>query len=281
MTAILITGAARGIGHELVVRALARGDTVFAAVRKLEDAAKFPASPGLNVVRMDVSDSESVEQGFAEVDRLLAGRSLDAVINVAGISLPGAIELAPVSDFEQTLNTNTLGSLRMVRAAIPRLRGHGGRMIFVTSLWGRAAGGLLSSYCASKHAIEAIADVARRETAGMNMHVIVAQPGVVKTTMLTGQASEAEALLGRMSPEQKRLYGAYYQRYSKLTSGATGSAITTAKAAENIERALFAKKPRTRYQFGIDSKIICFLNWLLPDRWMDGLMNASLNHKPL
>ena len=281
MLSILITGAARGIGHELVQRALARGDLVFATVRKPADAERFPATQNLKVILMDVADSASVEQGFAEIDRLLQGRQLDAVINAAAISLPGALELAPISEFEQTLNTNAVGSARIARAAIPRLRGHGGRLIFVTSLWGRAAGGLLASYCASKHAIEAIADVARRETAGMNLHVVVCQPGVVMTKMLTGQAADIEALLAKMTPAQKDVYGVYYQRYAKLTSSATGSAITTAKAAENIERALFAKRPRTRYQFGIDSKLVCFLAWLLPDRWMDAMMNASLNRKPL
>lgn len=281
MSSIVITGAARGIGHELVKRAVERGDTVFAGVRKPGDAARFAAAPNLHVVQLDVSDSASVDSAFAEIDRVLAGHPLDAVVNAAGISLPNAIELAPVSEFEQTFNTNTIGSLRMLKAALPRLRGHGGRFVFVTSLWGRASGGLLASYCASKHAIESIADVARRETAMQNVHIIVAQPGVVITDMLTGQADTIESKLPGMSAELRPHYEAMYKRYAKLTSGAVGSAITTAKACENIEKALSARKPRTRYQFGIDSKLVVFLSWLLPDRWMDAMMNMSVNNKPL
>jgi hypothetical protein len=66
-----------------------------------------------------------------------------------------------------------------------------------------------------------------------------------------------------------------------LTGAAGGTAITTARCAADIERALDARRPRTRYRIGRDAKVVCFLNWLLPDRWMDGLMGLSLNRKPL
>jgi NAD(P)-dependent dehydrogenase (short-subunit alcohol dehydrogenase family) len=281
MSTILITGAARGIGHRLVERALARGDTVFAAVRKVADAARFTSSPNLHVVVMDVSDSASVEQGFQEVDRRLAGQPLNAVINSAAITAPGVIELMPVDDFTRILNTNALGSLRVMKAALPRLRGHGGRLILLTSLWGRASGALLGAYCASKHAIESLADVARRETAGMDLHVIVVEPGVVRTDMLETQDGETTALIAQMSPQQAALYEPLYRRYAKLVGGATGGAITGEQAAAGIERALFDRRPRTRYRVGRDARLMCWLAWLLPDRWMDALMGLALNRKPL
>jgi NAD(P)-dependent dehydrogenase (short-subunit alcohol dehydrogenase family) len=145
MPAVLITGAARGIGHELAVRALARGDTVFAVVRKEADRSRFAAKSNLHVVLMDVADTASVENGFAEVDRLLGSQPLDAIVHAAAIAKPNAIEIAPVEEFEETLNTNTLGSLRILKAAIPRLRGHNGRLVLVTSLWGRASGAMVGS----------------------------------------------------------------------------------------------------------------------------------------
>jgi NAD(P)-dependent dehydrogenase (short-subunit alcohol dehydrogenase family) len=278
---ILITGAARGIGRELVRRAVARNDRVFAVVRKEADRARFEAAPNLQVVLMDVAVSASVAAGFAEVDRLLAGQPLDAIVHAAAISRPSAIEIAPVEEFEQILNTNTLGSLRVLKAAIPRLRGHGGRLILVTSLWGKASGALLGAYCASKHAIESLADTARRETAGMNLHVILAEPGVVLTDMLSTQAPEVEALIQRMTAQEHSLYESLYRRYAKLTSAAGGTAITSARCAADIEIALNARRPRTRYRIGRDAKVVCILNWLLPDRWMDSLMGLTLNRKPL
>jgi NAD(P)-dependent dehydrogenase (short-subunit alcohol dehydrogenase family) len=278
---LLITGAARGIGRELAERAIARGDLVFAVVRKEADRARFAAAANLHTVLMDVAASDSVAAGFAEVDRLLEGRPLDAIIHSAAISRPGAIEIAATSEFEEILNTNTLGSLRILKAAIPRLRGHGGRLILITSLWGKASGALLGAYCASKHAIESLADTARRETSGMNLHVILVEPGVVLTDMLRTQAPEVEALIPRMTDEQRSWYESLYRRYAKLTGGAGGTAITAADCAAGIEKALFHRRPRTRYRVGRDAKLVCFLTWLLPDRWMDGLMSLSLNRKPL
>lgn len=281
MPTILITGAARGIGHELAQRAIARGDTVFAAVRKEADRARFAVAPNLHVVLMDLAVTESVDAGFARVDRLLDGRPLDAIVNAAAISRPGAVEIAPVAEFEEILNTNTLGSLRILKAAIPRLRGHGGRLVLVTSLWGKASGALLGAYCASKHAIESLADTARRETAGMQLHVILVEPGVVLTDMLSTQAPEVESSLPRMSAQQRSLYESLYRRYAKLTGAAGRGAISAARCAAGIERALFASRPRTRYRVGRDAKVVCLLTWLLPDRWMDSLMGLSLNRKPL
>jgi NAD(P)-dependent dehydrogenase (short-subunit alcohol dehydrogenase family) len=281
MSTILITGAARGIGRELAMRAAARGDMVFAVVRKQSDRARFAPQANLHVVLMDVADTQSVEDAFLEVDRLLAGRPLDAIINAAAISRPSVIEIATVAEFEQTLNTNALGSLRVMKAAIPRLRGHAGRLLLLTSLWGKTSGALLGAYCASKHAIESLADTARRETTGMNLHIILIEPGVVRTEMLSTQPVETEALIRQMSPIQASLYGTLYQRYSKLTGNAGGAALSTTQCAEQIEKALFARRPRTRYRVGRDAKIVCFLAWLLPDRWMDSLMGLSLNRKPM
>ena len=281
MPALLVTGSARGIGHELVQRAVARGDTVFAAVRKAADVAKFAPAPNLHVVVIDVADSASVTAGFAEVDRLLAGKPLHAVINAAAIAPTGAVELTSVDEFEHTLNTNMMGSVRMLKAALPRLRGHDGRLILVTSLWGRASGAMVGAYSATKHAIESLADSTRRETMGMNLHVVVIEPGVVKTQMYTNQIADTEKLMTAMSATERSLYGAMYQRFCKVVAGANGTAITASQAAMGIEKAVFARRPKTRYRVGIDSKLVCFLNWLLPDRWMDAVMGASLNHKPV
>lgn len=281
MANLFITGAARGIGNALARRALARGDTVFAAVRKLSDSDKFPASDKLHLIVLDVADTEAVERGYAEIDRILDGRPLNAVVNSAAIAPPGAIEMMPMAEFEQVINTNALGSLRIMKGAIPRLRGHGGRLILVTSLWGQAAGAMLGAYCASKHAVEALADIARRETAGMNLHVVVAEPGVVKTDMYQSNMPVTQQLIARMTPQQEGLYGALYRRYFKTVSAGGGTAITAEQAAMAIEKAIFAARPATRYRFGMDSKIVCFLAWLLPDRWMDGLMGLTLSNKPL
>ncbi len=286
MPNILITGASRGIGLALTKRAIARGDTVFPAVRKEADKAKFGNHPNCHPVIMDVSDTASVENGFAEIDRLLAGKPLDVVINSAAISVPGAVELASMDEYQQTMNTNVVGSARILKYSIPRLRGHDGRVVLITSLWGRASNPLLGSYCASKHAIESLADSARREIGGMNMHVVLVEPGVIRTDMYELQGQEIETQINAMSPDQRQRYEPIYRRYQKLVGGPKGDqtpnvGISAEKCAEGIEKAAFAANPRRRYRVGIDSKVVCLLADLLPASWMDFVLGQSLNNKPL
>lgn len=281
MANILITGAASGIGKALARRALARGDTVFAVDRNPVDRAGFENANKLHSIQMDVSDTAAVERGFAEVDALLAGQPLNHVVNAAGISPSATLELASVEECERVMNINALGSLRVLKASIPRLRGNGGRIVLLTSLLGQVTTALVGAYSASKHAVEAYADAARRETMGMKLHIIIAEPGVVKTSMSAGVYNDTEALIKRMTPQQEQLYGAMYRRYIKLVAGGSGNAITAEQAAQSIEKALFAARPATRYRFGLDSKLVCFLDWLLPDRWMDGLLGLAVNNKPL
>ncbi len=281
MATIMITGAGRGIGNMLVNRAVARGDTVIACIRKEGDKEKFPSASNLHFAVMDVSSTESVAEGFRQVDAILAGGKLHAVVNSAAISMGGAVEHTPVAEFEAHYNTNTLGSLRVVKQALPRLRGHGGRMILVTSLWGRAAGPMLGAYCSSKHAIEALADIVRRETVGQDVHVVVVEPGVVLTDMYTHQADQIRDRMTDLDQEQTALYGNYYLRYIKLVENGGKGAITAEQASENIERAIFDARPKRRYKFGMDSKVVCALTWLLPVGVMDFLLKQSLNNKPL
>lgn len=286
MASILITGASRGIGLALTKRAIARGDTVFPTVRKEADKAKFGNHPNCHPVIMDVADTASVENGFAEVDRLLAGKPLDVVINSAAISIPGAVELAPIKEFEDTMNTNVCGSARVAQAAIPRLRGHDGRLVLITSLWGRASSALLGSYCASKHAIESLADTLRRETGGMGLRIVLCEPGVIRTDMYELQGGMVEQLINGMAPSHKKLYEPIYRRYQKLVGGPKGDqtpnmGISADKCCEGIEKAAFAANPKLRYRIGADSKAVCFLADFLPAKWMDFVMAQSLNNKPL
>ncbi len=276
MSALLITGASSGIGKELVARALDRGDTVFAAVRSVSGLGDLQGRKGLHPVLMDVSSSESVTAGFLVIDSLLAGAKLNGVINCAAISPLGALELTPMQDFEDTFNTNTLGTIRIMQASIPRLRGHDGRLILVTSLWGKVAGPMLSAYAASKHAIEALADAARRETQGMDFAITVVEPGVVITRMYTSQREASRQLANNVPPAQQALYGELYQKYAALVASGDKGAVTVAECAAAIEAVLATKKPKPRYRIGKDSKVVGLLGTLLSDAMMDKVFALML-----
>lgn len=276
MSNLLITGTASGIGRELVVRALDRGDRVFATQRSAGGLSDLEERQGLHPIRMDVADTQSVESAYEQIDRLLAGATLDGVINCAAVAPMGALEVMPMEIFENTLNTNTFGSLRIMKGAIPRLRGHDGRLILVTSLWGRVSGPMLSAYAASKHAVEALADAARRETRGMGLRITVVEPGVIVTRMLNTQREESRKLADNVPPEHRERYGALYRKYAKLVENGAKQGLSVSECAAQIERVLHAAAPRPRYRIGRDSKAVCFMGWVLPDRALDGVFGMML-----
>lgn len=276
MSSILITGAASGIGRALVSRAVARGDRVIATVRKERDLNSFGDHPNLRVVMMDVSSTDSVENGFAEIDRWLAGAPLNVVINSAAVCPLGALEVQPIEVIEQTLNTNAVGSARVLRASLPRLRGHNGRIALLTSLWGKVAGPMLSAYCSSKFAIEAIADATRRETHGQGVHIMVIEPGVVRTSMVDGQVAQSKKATEALAPQHKPIYEELYSKYSAMIARNSGGGVSADECAAAIERAVFARKPKTRYKVGKDAKAVTLLARWLPDRALDGLFKSML-----
>jgi NAD(P)-dependent dehydrogenase (short-subunit alcohol dehydrogenase family) len=274
LASILVTGAEGGIGTELVSLLIANGDRVFAT--QLSPVDVHRSAGLLYPIRMDVGDDASVRDGFAEVDKILAGSPLDAVLHCAAIAPLGAVEVLPLGVFKDIFNINTMGSLRVIQEAVPRLAGHGGRLVLVTSLWGRVAGPMIGAYAASKHAVEALADSLRRETKSRDFHVIVVEPGVVKTAMLDRQLGAARSLAAGQSRSDGAGYGDLYRRYASLVENGAKSALTARSAAIQIAKILRTRKPRLRYRLGPDAKLVCALAKLLPDWALDRLFQALL-----
>jgi NAD(P)-dependent dehydrogenase (short-subunit alcohol dehydrogenase family) len=264
------------MGRELARRAVARGDRVVATVYSAEEAEGLGTYPNLHVLQMDVGSTESVAAGFDAADAILAGAALDIVINCAGISPSGAIEVEPISMLEHTFNINATGTARVIQQALPRLRGHGGRILVVASLWGKVGGPMLGAYCASKHAIEAITDSVRRETHGQDVRIVLIEPGVVRTSMLDLSVSGSRAGVQALPERHKQLYGELYENFAKMIERESTGGVSVEKAADVIERAAFAKNPATRYTIGKDAKAVIGLSRLLPDRALDAMFRKIL-----
>jgi NAD(P)-dependent dehydrogenase (short-subunit alcohol dehydrogenase family) len=265
---ILVTGAGSGIGRAVVERLLLRGDQVIASARNTGQIAEF-AARGVTVVGMDVGSDASVREGFADIGADFG--KLDAVVHCAAVCPVGTVEFTPPERFAETFNTNTLGSLRILQSSLPFLRqAPSGRILLVTSLWGKVSGPFVSSYASSKHSIEAIADSFRRETIGGSVRVSVVEPGVILTKMFDQALPDLERQLAGISPEEARLYGELYGDHRKLLSNAGGKGATTAdQCAAAIERALDARNPKARYVIGKDAKAMVTMGRILSDRALD------------
>ncbi len=193
MSSVLLTGASTGFGRAAAETLARRGFTVFATMRDpmgrnashreaLESLARRE-SLALHVLEMDVSRDESPERAVEQALRI-ADR-IDVVINNAGIAALGTTEAFTVEQWQQVFNVNLFGAVRVNRAALPTMRRQrGGLLIHVSSGAGRIVLPYFGVYCASKYALEALADSYRFELLPFRIDSVIVEPGIHRTPIL-------------------------------------------------------------------------------------------------
>jgi len=177
-----ITGINRGLGRSLAEAILERGDRVAGTARKPAELDGLRAKHGdrLWVATLDLTDAngikEVVDRAFADLGRI------DVVVNNAGYSLAGAVEECSVEMINHQLATNLLGSILVIRAALPHLRAQGGgRIIQVASAAGQLAFPGLSLYHASKWGIEGFIESTAQDVAPFGIEATLFEPGAIRT----------------------------------------------------------------------------------------------------
>ncbi|WP_420365873.1 SDR family oxidoreductase [Curtobacterium sp. L3-7] len=187
MTTWFITGTSTGFGRLLTEQLLARGDRVAATLRRpgaLDDL-RERFGDRLWVARLDVTDPdevrEVVDRAFAELG------SIDVVVNNAGYGVFASVEEASDEQIERVVDTNLLGSIRVVRAALPHLRAQGsGHIVQVSTAGGQTTYPNFSYYHASKWGIEGFAQTLAAEVAPFGITVTIVEPGATPTGFGSG-----------------------------------------------------------------------------------------------
>ncbi|MFJ2374549.1 SDR family NAD(P)-dependent oxidoreductase [Streptomyces sp. NPDC087769] len=180
---VLVTGASSGIGQATALALSKAGARVTVGARRtdrLESLAQ--EAPGeILVLKLDVTDRQSVEDAVAAtVERF---GTLDALVNNAGVMLSGAILNADTTEWTRMVDTNLLGSMYMVHAALPHLLRSRGAVVQISSTSGRTASAASGVYAATKFGITAFSEALRQEVTAQGVRVIVIEPGFVSTEL--------------------------------------------------------------------------------------------------
>jgi NAD(P)-dependent dehydrogenase (short-subunit alcohol dehydrogenase family) len=269
--AVFITGAAGGIGTA-TTRALAqRGYRVYAGVRG--DTPHLSELSGVEQIRIDVTDPESVAAAAEEVGLLQDGQGLHAVINNAGIMIQGPLELVPAEDLRRQFAINVFGPAEVTRAFAPLLREGRGRLINISAPTARLAMPFASPISASKAALDAISDAARIELGAQGIAVVTVIPGAVETDLFAKAGAAADSALATADPVRLELYR------SRLAAMAAAQAkMRTSKpdkVADTILKALEAARPKARYIANSDVRPVLVLS-RLPTWLRDRMLIAIL-----
>ncbi len=187
---VLITGASSGFGRLAAESLARRGHTVFATMRDVTGRNRANAEElfsiaknhalSLRVLTLDVTDESSIQAAVGQT--LQQTGHIDVVINNAGSPAIGVTEAFTPAQFQTLFDVNVLGSVRVNRAVLPAMRRQrSGLLIHVTSAAGRISVPYMAPYCASKFALEAIADAYRFELAPFGIDSVIVEPGIFKT----------------------------------------------------------------------------------------------------
>lgn len=177
-----ITGASRGFGRIWTEAALERGDQVVATARKLESIADFKEKYGDQVLtlELDVTNAGQVNDAVNKAHQHFG--KLDIVLNNAGYSLVGTIEESSADEIRALYETNILGPVSVIQAALPILREQGfGHILGTSSNLGHFTLPVIGYYSSSKWAFEAIHESLAEEIKQFGIKVTIIEPGAYAT----------------------------------------------------------------------------------------------------
>jgi NAD(P)-dependent dehydrogenase (short-subunit alcohol dehydrogenase family) len=191
----LITGVSSGFGRHLTNQLLKRGDRVIGTVRDIGKVADLLTRyhDTFRADMLDVTDTAAIraiiERAFAQFGRI------DVIVSNAGYGLFGAAEELSDEQIEHLIATNLVGSIQLIRAAIPHLRSQGGgRIIQISSYGGQVAFPGNSLYHATKWGIEGFVESVAQEVASFGIGMTIVEPGGARTEFRYGSAQVAKLL---------------------------------------------------------------------------------------
>jgi NAD(P)-dependent dehydrogenase (short-subunit alcohol dehydrogenase family) len=258
---VLITGSSTGFGRLFAETLARKGHTVFATMRdpggrNAKNASEIRAlaekdSLPIHVLEMDVTEDASVERAVnAAVAK--AGR-IDVAINNAGYYLGGLEEAVTTEQARRLMDTNFLGPVRVNRAVLPHMRRQrSGVLMHISSGAGRVVLPSAGFYCASKFALEALAEAYSYELAGQGIESLIVEPGAYETPVIGNMVTAVDEA-------RTNTYGAVKEIPAKLgaaLSSRAGNAQEVADAVlQIIETPAGEKQLRYRVSpqdFGLD-----------------------------
>jgi NAD(P)-dependent dehydrogenase (short-subunit alcohol dehydrogenase family) len=233
----LVTGVSSGIGLEIAQLLAARGARVFGTVRDPKSAQLIP---GVELVRMEVTDESSVNEAVQAIVR--KGGPVQHLVNNAGYAASGALEETSIDEARQQFETNFFGVLRVTTALLPGMRqaGHG-RIVNISSVVGFLPAPYMGIYAASKHAVEGYTETLDHEVRRFGVRAMLVQPAYTKSKINRNSRFAKVAL---------DVYGAERKRFNDLLDEEVEHGDDPRIVAEAVWKALTAKSPLLRYPVG-------------------------------
>ncbi len=272
----VITGCSSGFGLLSTIELARKDYFVVATMRDLARRAPLDealASAGLtgqvSVRTLDVAVPEShqpfVAQTVADYGRI------DLLVNNAGFALAGFAEDVTLEELRRQFETNFFGTVSLTKAVLPVMRRQGaGRILMLSSISGRSANPVLSSYSSSKFALEGYTESLRLEMKPLGIDCILIEPGSYETGIWYRKDNAAAAAFDPASPnyERTKKFRAYIEEKLQRRDAV--------EVARLIAHLADVPHPRLRYPIGPDARATVVLRALLPSRLFEAMIARVL-----
>ncbi len=274
---IVVTGVSSGIGQEMA-RCLARkGYRVFGSVRKPADSQVLEAELGerFHTLVFDVCDTPSIKAATEQVSNIVGDDGISSIVNNAGLALFGPVELLDDEAFEHIMKVNVLGTRFVTNAFLPLLRKgndkeRGAKIVNISSLSGIFNTPMNGAYCVSKHAMESLGEIYRRELFGEGIDVVSIRSGPIQSEIWRKNLDESKAY-------DDTPYAIMAKKTHGIMEHAKKSALPPIVIADLVLDIIEGRKKKLSYHVGEGARVSqIFGSSLMPKRLADKLIYNAL-----
>ena len=272
---VLVTGCSSGIGEGIANCLREVGWDVFPTARSDSDLQKL-YSRGFDALRLDLSDSISIDNCVSSLMRKTP-LGIGAIVNNAGIAIPGAVEDLTRDNLRAQFEVNVFGLQELTNKLVPIFRDQGwGRIVNISSIYGILTAPMVGGYCASKYALEALSIALRMELRNSGIALSLVEPGPILSRF---RGNAYESLRKKISKEDY-----FYSEYKKTLKHKLGKSqknklftLRPEHVAEKVVHALTSDRPKRRYLVTYLAHAGYIMSRVLPDFAIDYFMRKSVN----
>jgi NAD(P)-dependent dehydrogenase (short-subunit alcohol dehydrogenase family) len=267
----VITGSSSGFGLLSAVELAKAGFRVVASMRDLgrragldEAAAAAGVPEKIDVRRLDVTEFDTIP-GFVGGVLRDHGR-IDVLVNNAGFAVAGFAEDLKLEEIRMQFETNFFGTVALTQAVLPAMRRQkSGHIIMISSIGGLHGSVSISSYSASKFALEGWTESLRLEVNALGIKVVLVEPGSFQTDIWTRGAVMGKDATSKTSPNYERIV----RMRDRIGAIPKRDPMDVVKVIVRIAQ---DPNPKLRYLVGSDARIQLAMKRILPWKWHEKLV---------
>lgn len=272
---VLVTGASSGIGlaiaqllsksYEYRLVITARASSLFSLKKE------FTESQRLWIRKLDVTSTSQRSDLIREINSAWGG--VDILINNAGICYRAVVEHMNENDETHQMSTNYFGPMALIRAVLPSMRKKGrGKIINISSVSGMLAMPTMSSYTASKHALEGASEALWYEMRPLGIDVVLLEPGFIRSDSFKRVYHSQNTSLS-LDENEKGPYSDYYKNMVPFIEKLMNwSFITPEKIAKRVLNVIQLRRPPLRIPVTPDAAFFSLLRHIIPRRWLQQVL---------